>query len=149
MSASAGPELEVDQEAELWCHGGAGGGAWLEARVHKASISRLLVCLSDRHLASQLHWASRDRVRPKRAAPRPIANIVARAYDGRGSAAAGDLEDHHHHGDRASVTSSSSRRWRRLPTSLNFPAQHSRRNSGLRLEGHRAMSNRNDRCCIM
>ncbi|CAN0339221.1 unnamed protein product, partial [Ectocarpus fasciculatus] len=136
--------------AELWCHGGAGGGAWLEAR-----ISRSLVCLSDRHLASQLHWVSRDRVRPKWAAPRPIANIVARAYGGRGSAAAEDLEDHHHHhhhhhhGDAASVASSSSRRWRRLPTSLNFPAQHSRRSSGLRLEGRRAMGKNSDRCCIM
>ncbi|CAM9568051.1 unnamed protein product [Ectocarpus sp. 13 AM-2016] len=146
-SALAGPELREDQEAELWCHGGAGGGAWLEARVHK--ISHSLVCLSDRHLASQLHWASRDRVRPRCAAPRSIANIVARAYDGKGSTAAGALEDHHHHGDRASVTSSSSRRWRRLPISLNFPAQHSRRNSGLRLEGRLAMSNRGDRCRIM
>ncbi|CAN0163139.1 unnamed protein product [Ectocarpus sp. 6 AP-2014] len=148
-SASAGPDLEVDQEAELWCYGGAGGGAWLEARVHKASISRSLVCLSDRHLASQLHWVSRDRVRPKWAAPRPIANIVARAYGGRGSAAAGNLEDHHRHGNRASVTPSSSRRWRRLPTSLTFPGQHSRGNSALRLEGRRAMSNRSDRCCMM
>ncbi|CAM9470693.1 unnamed protein product, partial [Hapterophycus canaliculatus] len=82
----AEPELSVDQQAELWCHGDGGGGAWLDVGVLKVSHS--LVCLSDRMLNSHVRWVARDRVRPKSTAPRPIAEIVVRAY-GAGDAAAG------------------------------------------------------------